>query len=157
MKKILFLDLDHTIIETKSGAEFPKNYDDWKLRPRVVNIMRRRQKEGFLIILVSNQAGMEYGYVNPSKFSDKLDRIQEAMNIYFDGIFIAETKDSPFRKPLFHALEAKLLSNGIKIDKSSSIMIGDAGGRKDDFSDSDKVFAKNLGIRFIHANPVTRN
>ena len=30
--KILFSDLDGTIIETKSGATFPKDADDWKIQ-----------------------------------------------------------------------------------------------------------------------------
>lgn len=32
------------------------------------------------------------------------------------------------------------------IDKDKSFFIGDALGRKSDFSDSDKVFAENIGV-----------
>ena len=35
------------------------------------------------------------------------------------------------------------------IDKSESFFVGDALGRKGDWSDSDKVFAENIGIKYI--------
>lgn len=35
MTKALFLDLDGTLIETKSGEKFPKDYTDWKFKPKM--------------------------------------------------------------------------------------------------------------------------
>lgn len=55
----------------------------------------------------------------------------------------------------------KTEKNGIDVDLVHSFMVGDAGykrgqkapsGREyNDFSDSDRVFAENLGISFFHA------
>ena len=36
-----------------------------------------------------------------------------------------------------------------KINKDESFYVGDALGRKTDFADSDKVFAENIGIKYI--------
>ncbi len=40
-------------------------------------------------------------------------------------------------------------NNGVDIDMQQSFYSGDAAGRIGDFSDSDKKFAKNIGIKFI--------
>lgn len=150
--KILFIDLDGTIIETVSGDTFPRDYNDWKLKPNTVKEIIKKKNLGYLVILVTNQAGMQFGKVQIKPFTNKLNSIQRKVGVEFDEIFIARTNRSPYRKPEYKALLANLKAKGISVDRESSLMIGDAGGRDTDFSDSDKMFAEGMNITFVHVN-----
>jgi bifunctional polynucleotide phosphatase/kinase len=154
MKKydICFLDLDGTLIKTRSGKKFPSSYEDWTFIKTTSKFILEKKSQGFKIILVTNQAGISSGYVNREKFMGKLESIQEDLNLSFDKIFIADSMKSIYRKPKSRALEKSLLSEGIRINKDTSFMIGDAGGLDGDFSDSDKKFAESLKIDFIHVD-----
>lgn len=153
-KKIVFVDLDGTLIETKSGRTFPTNYKDWKLKPNIISYVKGYRDKGYLVILVTNQGGIERGLVDVNEFSQKLEDVQKASGIIFDKIYVADRMTSLFRKPLSNALVKDLKKGGIEVDKSNSLMIGDAGGRATDFSDSDFIFAKGLGISFTHAKDI---
>lgn len=153
--KIIFIDLDGTLIKTRSGFTFPTNYLDWELKINTVKLIKDYKSKGYLIILVTNQGGISKGLVNYDSFVKKVNSIQDHMDLYFDNIFIAKSMNSDYRKPKSLKLVEDLKASGIFIDESNSIMIGDAGGRPKDFSDSDYNFAKSLNIKFIHVEDVT--
>jgi bifunctional polynucleotide phosphatase/kinase len=152
--KICFIDLDGTIIKTKSGETFPKDNDDWELKPKTIDLMKKSKLDGFKIVLVTNQAGISRGYISQASFAKKLRNIQEKMNLFFDKIFIATSLNSKYRKPKSSAHEESLNSISWEIDKKESFMVGDAGGKTKDFSNSDMMFAKSLGIRFLHVEDI---
>lgn len=57
-----------------------------------------------------------------------------------------------YRKPecgMWHELMADVSRMGLKVDHSRSFYVGDAAGRKNDFSDSDREFAKALQLKFF--------
>lgn len=154
-QQICFLDLDSTLVTTKSGKTFPENMNDWKLLPTTVNFIKNRKKEGFKLVLVTNQGGISRGHFTKKDFLKKLIAIQNEMDLFFDKIFIATSMNSEYRKPKSAALTSDLENLGWSIDLKKSLMIGDAGDKRDDFSDSDYKFAESLGIKFIHVRDLT--
>jgi DNA 3'-phosphatase len=152
--KICFLDLDGTLITTKTGHTFPRNTTDWKLLPTTVNFIKIKKKEGFKLILVTNQGGISRGFFSEKNFIKKLDAIQTEMDLFFDKIFIAPSMNSEYRKPKSASVKSDVEGLGWSIDPNESFMIGDAGDKKNDFSDTDNGFAKSLGIKFLHVRDI---
>ncbi|GMG21283.1 unnamed protein product [Ambrosiozyma monospora] len=76
-----------------------------------------------------------------------------------NGVGSDDQLHSSFRKPgigMFEQLKMDLGDgvgvgvgiDGVLIDMEKSFYVGDAAGRKSDFSDSDKKFAENVGLKF---------
>lgn len=159
--KIIAFDLDDTLLTPKSGAVFSKHKDDWRLLYDQKNdktINDKLQKyilDGFRIVIISNQSGIRKGRTNEEDWKYKVDELQKLLNLPF--LIMAALNSDYNRKPsigMWKILEEKL-NDGIKIDKSKSIYVGDAAGRektnitKKDHSDSDYKFALNIGIKFF--------
>lgn len=150
MTTAIFIDLDGTLITTKSGNTYPKNSYDWIFIPETIEALKNylsKRKVDHLII-VSNQGGIEKGYVNEHGFKRKIKEISEVLAGKLDiDVYYQYCKDmvSYFRKPNpGMAYKAALL---MELDLSKCIMIGDASGFKHSFSDSDRKFAENSGIK----------
>lgn len=57
--KVAAYDMDGTLIKTMSGNVFPKNIDDWQmLYSEVVGKLKTLSKEGYKIVVFTNQAGI---------------------------------------------------------------------------------------------------
>ena len=151
-KKILFCDLDGTLIETISEATFPKGIWDMKIRFEVLDAIKKLNPE--YVLIVSNQGGIESGFVDAQKFQTKLSYIIKAIDEYCDCECYAmycdtNNKSDPYRKPNTKMLETLLkdyVGDDIEYIKQKSLMIGDASGKEGQFSDSDKKNAENFGI-----------
>lgn len=54
--------MDYTIIKTKSGKKFPQNKDDWEfLLDSTKAKLIQLSKEGFTIVIFTNQGGVSSG------------------------------------------------------------------------------------------------
>lgn len=157
-KKVIFCDLDGTLIETISGDTFPKGIWDMKWRFDVLDAIKKLNPE--YVLIVSNQGGIESGFVDAQKLSKKLFYIIEAIGDYCDCECYAMYCDTnneldPYRKPNTKMLET-LLEDYVGYDfdfiKQKSLMIGDASGKEGQFSDSDKKTAENFGIDYMDVN-----
>ena len=154
-KKVIFCDLDGTLIETISGKTFPKGIWDMKLRFDVLDSIKKLNPE--YVLIVSNQGGIESGFVDAKKFNAKLVYIVKAIGEYCGCECCAmycdtNNKSDPYRKPNTKMLETLLedyVGNDIEYIKQKSLMIGDASGKEDQFSDSDKKTAENFGIDYM--------
>ena len=154
-KKILFCDLDGTLIETISGATFPKGIWDMKLRFDVLDAIKKQNPE--YVLIVSNQGGIESGFVDAQKFQTKLSYIIKAIDEYCDCECYAmycdtNNESDPYRKPNTKMLETLLedyVEDDVDYIKQKSLMIGDASGKEGQFSDSDKKTAENFGIDYM--------
>ena len=154
-KKILFCDLDGTLIETISGATFPKGIWDMKFRFDVLDAIKKQNPE--YVLIVSNQGGIESGFVDAQKFQTKLSYIIKAIDEYCDcecyAIYCATNNESdPYRKPNTKMLKTLLedsVGDDVDYIKQESLMIGDASGKEGQFSDSDKKTAENFGIDYM--------
>lgn len=140
--KIAGFDLDDTLIKTKSGCKFPISENDWEWKYDNVPIkIKELQEQGYECIIFSNQFRLKQITKN------KIIHVCQLLNI---GAYVAKQKDN-YRKPdigMWQFLESSH-QNEMMIDKNHSFYVGDAAGREHDFSDSDKVFAENVGIRFF--------
>ena len=150
--KILFADLDGTLIDTISGKLFPEGIWDMHLKFSIFAKIKEL-KPSFLFI-VSNQGGIEKGFVNEYHFYSKLafivHSIEEYCDIAVDYYYCSSNdKDDKNRKPNYGMLEAALTDYDIKYDKSEMLMIGDDSGKPGQFSDSDKKTAENFGIDYL--------
>ena len=156
--KVIFCDLDGTLIDTKSGETFPKGIWDMKIKFDVLDAIKKLNPE--CILIVSNQGGIESGFVDAHDFRAKSEYITRAIREYCGCECYAmycETNDKsdPYRKPNVGMLEGLLESYvGDDFDyiKQKSIMIGDASGKEGQFSDSDKKTAENFGINYMDVN-----
>ena len=156
--KILFSDLDGTLIETISGETFPKGIWDMRIKFDVLDVIKDLNPD--YILIVSNQGGIENGFVDVDDFRAKLEYIARAIREYCGCKCYAmycETNDksNPYRKPNILMLE-NLLERYVGDDfdhiKKMSLMIGDASGKKGQFSDSDKKTAENFEIDYMDVN-----
>ena len=157
MKKydVIFSDLDGTLIKTISGETFPKGIWDMQIRFEVLDKIKEVKPEYLLI--VSNQGGIESGFISRSDFSTKLDyiwtSIREYCNCYCYAMYCATNdKSDPFRKPnvgMLNYLTELYVGDDFDYIKQKSLMIGDASGKEGQFSDNDKKTAENFGIDYM--------
>lgn len=153
--KILFADLDGTLIKTKSGDTFPKGIWDMEFRFDVLNAIKKLQPD--YVLIVSNQGGIESRFVNAYNFKAKADYIGLAIGEYCECKCYFEycettNKQDQYRKPntgmLYHIVK-RYVAYDIDCVKSRSLMIGDASGKEGQFSDTDKKTAENFGIDYL--------
>lgn len=152
--KILFTDLDGTLIDTISGEAFPKGIWDMRLKFDVLDKIKELKPD--YVFIVTNQGGIEKGFVDELSLSIKLDYIERVIHDYCEckcnyDYCRTNDKNSQYRKPnvgmlaLFH----DTFLEGKDYEKSSFLMIGDASGKEGQFSDTDKKTAENFNIDYM--------
>ncbi|XP_031835451.2 polynucleotide kinase 3'-phosphatase [Nomia melanderi] len=154
--KIAAYDMDGTLIKTRSGLVFPKDFDDWQLiYPEVCGKLKTLHSNGYKIVIFTNQGALGTGKLNVKLFKNKIKNIVQRIGVPMQ-IFIA-TGSSIYRKPaigMWQQLEKN--NDSVPIDKDSSFYVGDAAGRqknwapgkKKDHSSVDRLLALNLGLKF---------
>jgi DNA 3'-phosphatase len=139
--KVLFADLDHTLITPKGKHVFPKTLDDWKWKnDAVVPKLKDMYNKGYEIVIVSNQKKMSGDDVKT-----KATMIYDDLKIPF--AFISGHSDLYYRKPqlgLWEVLNEYIFKDAKNIDMVSSVFIGD--------SEADLYFARNTNVKFIHTD-----
>ena len=138
--KVIFADLDHTLITPKGKHVFPKTLDDWKWKnDAVVPKLKEMYNMGYEIVIVTNQKKMPAEDVKT-----KAKMIYDDLQIPF--VFISGHSDLYYRKPqlgLWEILIEYIFKEPECIDPSS-IFLGD--------SVADLYFARNTNIKFIHTD-----
>jgi len=140
-EKMFAVDYDWTLVNPKEGKTFPMNIDDWEwYSPSVPSTLKQRYLDGFMIVVFTNQS-------KPWK-CEQITTVLQTLNI---PVFICIATDKAEYKP--NTIMYDKLSSSFKLNESilkeSSLFVGDALGRKSDFSDSDKVFAEEIGITYF--------
>ncbi|CAB3980855.1 bifunctional polynucleotide phosphatase kinase isoform X2 [Paramuricea clavata] len=156
-EKVASFDLDGTIITTKSGRVFATGPEDWKIKyPEIPGKLQSLHKDGFKIVIFTNQGPISKGKLKKEDFQRKMENISSKLKVPLQ-VFAATSKDI-YRKPMQgmwrHLVEKQ--NHGMPIDHTRSFYVGDAAGRpvnwapkmKKDFACSDRTFAKNLEISF---------
>ena len=170
MKKVVFIDLDGTLIEPISQETFPKGIWDMRIKFEVWNSLKNfvEQNHTKYIMIVTNQGGIETGYVDRDYWYQKFKYIQFALQDFLEPIDdvvvmgeFCETNDTndSKRKPNTGMLEDLSWIRGLHLSykKSEMLMIGDASGKHGDFSDTDKKTAENFGIDYMDINDLIWN
>lgn len=151
----LCLDLDGTVRKSKSGT-FIKDADDIELIEGVEEIIWTYRRMGWLIIGVSNQGGISFGYKRPSHIEKELDATLKLFKLnpfhlvkmcyHMEGGTVEPFNHrSMLRKPntgMLALAEAELWNHGYMVDWDKSIMVGDRP--------EDEQLAKNASIQFYH-------
>ncbi len=139
-------DLDWTLIKNKTNKKFWSTKDEtifW--HPSVPKKLKELNEKGIGIVVFTNQLGLtgmkKEIFMNKVKWF--LQQFDFPIKVY------ASINEDAFRKP------SKLMwnyftkhDNTIKLDKFKCMYIGDAAGRKNDFSSSDRKFAVNVSVQF---------
>ena len=139
--KVIFADLDHTLITPKGKYVFPKTIEDWKWKNEaVVPKLKAMYNDGYEIVIVSNQKKMSGADVKT-----KATLIYDDLQLPF--VFISGHSDLYYRKPqlgLWEVLLEYILLDAKNVDYTQSVFLGD--------SVADLYFARNTGIPFIHTD-----
>lgn len=156
--EVIYADLDGTLIRPISGHPFPMGIWDMQFKFPVLDMIREIQPKCLLII--TNQGGIEQGFVDKRNFEFKMEYIRRSIEEYTGvtteySYCISNDKNNKYRKPnigMVDSLMRKMTKRGIvkkSISIDSILMIGDASGKEGQFSDSDKRCAENAGLRYM--------
>ncbi|PFH31786.1 polynucleotide kinase 3 phosphatase [Besnoitia besnoiti] len=96
---IALFDMDGTLITTKSGKKFPQSSSDWKLLhpSHIVQKMKYLVDEGYHVVVLSNQLGVQKGHTALASLTEKCDSLQEALSVPVTICLAVD--DDLFRKP----------------------------------------------------------
>lgn len=159
-KRVLFIDLDSTLIETASGKKFPEDISDFKIQLPVLDKIAEHLPNLKFLFIVTNQGGIGK-YFTECDIKTKLVTITQFINLYLanhigNESLIADYEYCPSmnkgdirRKPNVGMLEVLCCKYSLMEGKDDKLMIGDASGKPGDWSDSDKKTAENFGIDYI--------
>lgn len=136
-------DLDYTLLKPKSGCKFPKDRNDAELvfpciREKLIQLM----SSGYKIVIFTNQTG---------KISD--EDLFYKINTYLPNgceydVYAARVK---FPNTDIHTKPSPSMFDHFMGDNgpvSHVFYVGDAAGRASDFSNTDSLFAANIGVPF---------
>lgn len=79
-KKIIFIDMDGTLIDTASGKTFPEGIWDMKLKMEVFKQLKKISPKA--VIIVTNQGGIEMGYLKIKEFRKKFEYVMESLQSF---------------------------------------------------------------------------
>ncbi len=156
MIKYLFVDFDGTVRETIS-APTEKNPNDRrppitigeiKIIGGVAEKLKQWKRDGWFIVGVSNQSGVEKGYITEEQVEVVAAATMDQLGIYFPFYYApykrkGTSKQLRLRKPDIGMAWEAIKEYGT-MDSENSFMVGDYI--------SDEVFAENLGIKYIDVN-----
>lgn len=148
--KVLFIDLDGTLIQPLGGRTFPKGCWDMELKFDTFEAIKQYKSD--LVIIITNQGGIEKGFVDESTFCQKLNYVCACI---YDYCHINSTysycstcnNDDNNRKP-----NPGLINKYIdcyNMNKENCLMVGDR--------EEDMLCAKNAGIKFSNVNQFVKD
>lgn len=143
MSKAVFFDLDGTIRGTKSGAVAPSSPADQVVLPGRKEKIHELKRDGYKIIAVTNQAGVEHGHLTEKDVKECLYHLNESLGFPFDDMLYEKSKDQnhPRRKPNPGMILEAAERHGVNL--KDSVMVGDM--------ESDQKAAENAGVSFSWA------
>ncbi|MAT89597.1 MAG: hypothetical protein CMC35_02800 [Flavobacteriaceae bacterium] len=141
INKAVFIDVDGTLVHTRSGRAYPVASTDWKVREGLIKPLKQYHKDGFKIILIADKAEIETGLITERevirRLDDICDRIVQLCRLTtMDLGFIYSTKEGFNKRP--NPGMAYELCQEYELDLGECIMIGK--------SDMDVEFYKRAGI-----------
>jgi histidinol phosphatase-like enzyme len=145
----MFLDVDGTLRETKGFKPAPNNVKEIRLLAGVKTALERWNQRGFVFGVVTNQGGVESGYLTKEEALECLEFTLRKFGIHDAPTIVSTTMkpDDPKRKP--NPWPAGLIVRAYvedgrvaEVDERTvlrrSIMVGDR--------ETDRQFAVNAGI-----------
>ncbi|KAI1790709.1 PNK3P-domain-containing protein [Ganoderma leucocontextum] len=145
--KVAAFDLDGCLIQgtfPKKGT--PPKFEWW--RKVVPKKLKEAHEQGYSVVITTNQALRTTALI--SDWKKKIPVIAAALPDVPFHIFAATEKDG-YRKPIpgmWYELERIFAEQNVQIDVPNSFFVGDAAGRPNDHSSTDRKLALNIGISF---------
>lgn len=142
LHRALFIDRDGTI---NRDCPYCFRPEDLEIYPDTVRLMKQYKKNGYLIIVVTNQSGIARGYFTEEQLNKFNNRMKDELSR--EGVEIDDIYYCPHhpddkcncRKPNTGLIERAVKDHDILL--SQSIMVGDR-------DDTDGELARKLGIHF---------
>ncbi len=143
--KCVFLDRDGVLNVDRGTYSWAE--DHFKILPKVPETLIALKSRGFLLVVVTNQAGIAKGLYTGAEVLQCHERLQAASNRSLDDIFYSphhpSVSESISRKPNSLLLERAI--SKFKVTVEESWMIGD--------KQRDITPAQNLGLKTILVGP----
>ena len=140
--KIAAFDMDHTLTYAERHL-FPREETDVYLLPNRKKKLEQLYKDGYQLLLFTNQ----YSKSKKEKLK-RVNRVKTFLNkLDLPMIAYIATDKNNYRKPDIGAWQHFLSTRSKEI--TESFFCGDAIGRPQDWSDSDKQFAINAKLKLI--------
>ena len=144
MEKCIFLDRDGVLNYDDPGYVFKVEF--YTLYPEVPQVLKKLKDMGYLLIVVTNQAGISKKIYTKKQMYECFQKLQDSCgnsidDIYFSPYHPTKTK-SLSRKPgtlMFERAIAKW-----NIDPAQSWMLGD---KPSDLEPADKMGIRTLGVQ----------
>jgi bifunctional polynucleotide phosphatase/kinase len=131
--KFAIFDFDWTLVKPQGGRIFPKAVADWQYIQKSVPKVLTKYGKSHHIVIVTDQS-------KPWKI-EQIKSALEPLKLEHLTIIIG------FRT---HKPETTLFDKTFpKFKPENAFYVGDAAGRKNDWSDKDKLFAANLNVKFL--------
>ncbi len=154
MNKAVFLDRDGVIVKNING-EASRKASDLKLIKSSIPVIKKLQKKGFVVIVVSNQPDISLGLIDEKtkeeiakKFRELLSKEKINLDIYYcfhhaNGVFKKYAKNCSCHKPKPGMLLRAI--NKYNIDPKLSYIVGDRA--------SDIKAGSLVGVKTILVDP----
>lgn len=144
--KIVFVDLDNALIETRTDDIFPKGVWDMQIRFDVFNALKKLKP--VIIVIITNQGEIHRGKIDVLSFIAKLNYIKRCLVDYIGcqvfGEFCSyDEDDNKYKMPNIGMLlpyEKIIKQHGFF--KEDCVLIGN--------STENKLTAENFGIDFVN-------
>ena len=148
--KCVFLDRDGVLIK---DVGYLKNPEDIIIMTNSVEALKILKAAGFLLIIVTNQAGIAKGFFNMDDLAavnNRLLKIYEDNGIIIDDLYFCPHHENGTVEPYNIKCSCRKPGTGMvlkgaekfNIDADKSFMIGD--------KDSDIMLAKNSGLKSLY-------
>lgn len=137
-QKMAAFDYDWTLVRPESGNTFARGRDDWRwMQPSVPGDLKNFYDAGYFIAVFTNQT--------KAFKREQVLKVLGDLNIPMAVCIGVEKADQKPGVAMMDALTARIA--GAKEWKlGASFFVGDAMGRRGDWSDVDKVFAETVGF-----------
>ena len=136
--KMASFDYDWTLVRPKTGNTFYKDKEDWTyLFDNIKEVLQKYYDEGYMIVIFTNQT-KEWKKEQILHVMNKLD---VPLFVPLGNIVLNEDEGKPSPTIFNYFLGSH------EINKEDSFFVGDALGRSGDWSNTDKIFAKNIGVK----------
>jgi bifunctional polynucleotide phosphatase/kinase len=157
---LFLLDVDGTLVISKSGRKWAEDATDWVwTHPYVPALIQEKALAGWRIVLVTNQAMWTFAGSQAHAKLESILAALEAANGWRPWCFVAtatsKQKDTLYRKPGRGLYDLALVKMGLTTETVGNVvMCGDACGSEDPcpsyrWADSDRAFASNIGAQFL--------
>jgi D-glycero-D-manno-heptose 1,7-bisphosphate phosphatase len=144
--KCVFLDRDGVLNEDLNDYLF--RLEDLVIPEGVAEALRQLKQAGFLLIVITNQAGIAKGLYQADAVYAIHDKIQEVSGVVLDDIYFSPHHEKYSGRSLSRKPDSLLLEKAIakyNIDYQQSWMVGDR--------DRDMQAGKKVGLKTIQVIP----